>query len=303
VSTIVVGIAPGDRGDAAGHLGGMIARSTGWPLVVAAITPKPWPPNPFLGDEEYLKLQQKMAEEALDRAREIIGTDVTADYLVESARSVTDGLLHVGERHEAGLVVLGSGASGLPGRVSMGSIAQRILHGLDTPVCFAPAGFAVAPGARLSRITVGFGRADHDSGLLATAVARADQFAIPLRVACFAVRPSTALLGSIELGAEDLVIDEWVDLVRAGIRSATVRAGADPAALEIVVGAGTDWEEAIATVPWTSTDLLAIGARTSAISRFLLGSHAAKIVKHSPVPVLTVARSSSAEYAGSAAQI
>jgi len=292
VTTLVVGLAPGERGDAATHLGAMIARSTDSPLVVAAINPAPWPPNPFLGDEEYLDLQQTAAEETLVRSRMIIGDDLSAEYLVETARSVTDGLLQVSTRSEAGLVVLGSGTSGLPGRVSLGSVAQRILHSLDTPVCFAPADFSVPTGSRLSRITVGFGRADHDSGLLAAALTRAGQFGIPLRVACFAVRPSTAARGSIEPRAEDLVVGEWADQLRAQIRYAASLAGADADSLEIVVGAGTGWEESMAAVPWTQTDLLAIGAKTSAISRFLLGSHAAKIVKHSPVPVLTVARSS-----------
>jgi nucleotide-binding universal stress UspA family protein len=292
MTTILIGLAPGDRGEAASHLGAMIARSTDSPLVVAAITPVPWPPSPFLGDEEYLQLQRSAAQETLDRARQIIGADTEAEYLIESARSVTDGLLTVSERAGAGLVVLGSGTSGLPGRVSLGSIAQRILHSLDTPVCFAPEGFAVAHGARISRITVGFGRADADSGLLAAALDRANQFGIPLRVACFAVRSSTVQLGTIETSAEDLVVGEWADRVRAQIRDAAARAGADPDSLDIVVGAGTGWEETIATLPWGPTDLLAIGAKTSAISRFLLGSHAAKIVRHSPVPVLTVARAS-----------
>ena len=88
------------------------------------------------------------------------------------------------------------------------------------------------------------------------------------------------------------MVGEWADQVRAQIRMPRRCAGADAESLDIVVGAGTGWEETIATVPWTPTDLLAIGAKTSAISRFLLGSHAAKIVKHSPVPVLTVARAS-----------
>ena len=192
MTTILIGLAPGDRGEAASQLGAMIARSTDSPLVVAAITPVPWPPSPFLGDEEYLALQQTAAQETLDQARRIIGVDLDAEYLVESARSVTDGLLEVSGRVGAGLVVLGSGTSGLPGRVSLGSIAQRILHSLDTPVCFAPEGFAVAPDARISRITVGFGRADADSGLLRAAIGRAQEFGIPLRVACFAVRSSSA---------------------------------------------------------------------------------------------------------------
>ncbi len=292
MTTIVIGLAPGDRGEAASHLGAMIARSTDSPLVVAAITPVPWPPSPFLGDEEYLTLQQTAAQDTLDRARQIIGAEPDADYLIETARSVTDGLLEVSERVGAGLVVLGSGTSGVPGRVSLGSIAQRILHSLDTPVCFAPEGYSVAADARISRITVGFGRADADSGLLTAAIERAQEFGIPLRVACFAVRSSSAQLGTIELSADDLVVGEWADQVRTQIREAATRAGAGQESLDIVVAAGTGWAETIAALPWAPTDLLAIGAKTSAISRFLLGSHAAKIVKHAPVPVLTVARAS-----------
>lgn len=290
MTTIVIGLSPGERGEAAVRLGALIARSTASPLVVAAITPKPWPPNPIGGDEEYLQLQHDAAEDSLARAREIVGPDLQADYRVESARSVAEGLEQVTSAARAGLVVLGSGTSGLPGRVSLGSIAQRILHSLDTPVCFAPVGFSVAEGSRLHRITVGFGRADQDSGLLTEAVARANEFGISLRVACFAVRPSTYAKGTIEVAADELVIDEWAEQLQAEIREAVSHAGADPAAVEIVFGAGTSWTEALESLPWTPTDLLAIGAKTSAISRFLLGSHAAKIVKHSPVPVLTVAR-------------
>jgi nucleotide-binding universal stress UspA family protein len=292
VTTIVVGLRPGERGTAASHLGAMLARSTDSPLLVVAITPTPWPPSPLPGDEEYLELQRHAAKEALDRARSIVGADLTAEYLVESARSVTDGLLRASERAEAGLVVLGSAGSGLPGRVSLGSVAQRILHSLDTPVCFAPADFAVPAGARLSRITVGFGRADTDSGLLTAALARAEAFGIPLRVACFAVRPGTAARGSIEMTAEDLVVGEWAEQARARIRYVAAQAGVEPESVEVVVGSGGGWEEAIGALSWAPTDLLAIGAKTSAISRFLLGSHAAKIVKHAPVPVLTVARDS-----------
>lgn len=290
MTTILIGVAPGERGDAATRLGAMIAHSTDSPVVVAAITPTPWPPRPFLGEEEYTALQRQAAEQTLDRARAIIGDGLQADYVVEQAGSVAAGLLQVSERSAAGLVVLGSGTSGLPGRVSLGSIAQRILHSLDVPVCFAPSGYRIPADARLGRITVGFGRADTDSGLLAAAVARSAEYQIRLRVACFAVRPRTAARGSIEPTAETLVIGEWADQLRAEIRYAASLAGADPEQLEIVVGVGTSWEEAISAVSWSPTDLLAVGAKTSAISRFLLGSHAAKIVKNSPVPVLTVAR-------------
>lgn len=293
MATIVVGVARGERGEAAVHLGGMLSRSMDLPLVLAAVSPQPWPPAQYGGDTEYLRLQQEAAGERLAQARTILASDASVECVVEPARSVGDGLLQVCERHAARLVVLGSNTSGMPGRVSLGSVGQRILHSQDTPVCFAPEGFRVAADARLTRITVGFGRADQDSGLLATTVELTRRLGVPLRVICFAVRPSTGLLrGSIEPDVEQLVVGEWAQQFRAETWRAAMRAGADPESTEIVIVAGTSWEEAINTATWAPTDLLAIGAKTSAISRFLLGSHASKIVRHSPVPVLTVARAS-----------
>ena len=58
-----------------------------------------------------------------------------------------------------------------------------------------------------------------------------------------------------------------------------------------MVGQGGSWGDAIGAVPWTVGDVLAVGASSSAISSFLLGSHASKIVRNSPVPVYLVPRS------------
>jgi len=57
MTTILIGLAPGDRGGAASHLGAMIARSTDSPLVVAAITPVPWPPSTKLGKPAFSELR------------------------------------------------------------------------------------------------------------------------------------------------------------------------------------------------------------------------------------------------------
>ena len=50
------------------------------------------------------------------------------------------------------------------------------------------------------------------------------------------------------------------------------------------------WGEALRAVDWTEGDVLVIGASSSPVSRFLLGSHASKIVRHAPVPVTLVPR-------------
>jgi hypothetical protein len=67
--TVVIGLAPNERGAAAVHLGSMMARSINDDLVVVTVVPTPWPPNPYRPDAEYLAYQQKAAEEALAVAR------------------------------------------------------------------------------------------------------------------------------------------------------------------------------------------------------------------------------------------
>ncbi len=288
--SIVIGLAPGDEGEAAARLGGMLARSAGEPVVVVSVTPTPWPPDPSL-DEEYRVVREESAGLALQHVRTTVLTDVDGEYVIESARSVASGLIEVAQQHSASFIVLGSARRGLVGRVSLGGVAERILHSLDTPVCFAPIGFGDGQAHRVARVTVGFGRGDHDSGLLTAAARQADRLGIRLRVACFAVRPSGARGRSIEADVEDLVIGEWMEQVRADIGEALVRAEVDPRRVEIVIGAGSTWEEALTAVEWSDGDLLAIGASTSPVSRFFLGSHASKILRNSPVPVLVVARS------------
>jgi nucleotide-binding universal stress UspA family protein len=287
--TIVIGLAPGERGDAAALLGVMLANAAGEDLLVAAVTPTPWPANPQ--DEEFRVTQERLANRALDRARDVVQSRIPASYVVHPARSVATGLNEIVHQHATSVVVLGSSARGLVGLVSLGGVAERLLHSLETPVCIAPVGFDSHPTARLTRVTVGYGRADHDSGLLSAAAVRADELGLRLRVACFAVRPTTAEGGSIEKEAETLVVDEWADQLRSDISRSLTSAGYDPARVEMVIGPGATLGEAVGGVPWDPGDLLVIGASASTVSRFFLGSHASKIVRSSPVPVLVLARS------------
>jgi nucleotide-binding universal stress UspA family protein len=285
--TTVIGLAPNERGAAAVHLGSMLARSVSDDVVVVTVVPTPWPPHPVRIDAEYLALQKKAAEEALAAARTQIGADLSVELVTHSARSVSSGLLEVARERRATVVALGSPSTGLFGRVSLGGVAERILHSADIPVTLAPRGFDTGTTSpRISRITVAFGRADKDSDLLVTAAAVAADIGATLRVACFAVRPLTAAAGSIEPSAEDLVVGEWVTGLESDIHQA-LRAddGAAGTRVDVVVGQGGTWADALAALPWGSGEVLAVGTSTSAVSRFFLGSHASKIVRNSPVPV------------------
>jgi nucleotide-binding universal stress UspA family protein len=116
-----------------------------------------------------------------------------------------------------------------------------------------------------------------------------------LRVACFAVRPMTAAVGFVEPGAEELVVSEWSRDLRRDIAQAlsTTDDGSVATRVDIVLGQGSSWAEALTDVPWGDGEVLAIGTSSSAISRFFLGSHASKIVRNSPAPVFLMPRSRS----------
>ena len=282
--TTLVGLTPGERGNAALHLGAMVARSNADELAVVVVVPTPWPPNPYRADDEYLVVQEEEARRSLAEVDGVVGGDLVVRRRLHRARSVSSGLLEVVAEEPASSVVLGSASSGLLGQVSLGGIAERILHSSEVPVTLAPAGFTTTAGARVARITVAYGRADADSDLLDTARSVAGRIGASVRVACFAVRPPSARGGSIGPGAEDLVVAEWRRAVVAEIAGA---AGTD---LETVVGQGSTWNEAVADVSWAAGDVLAVGASSSGVSRFFLGSHASKILRHAPVPVTLVPR-------------
>src|SRR3954451_1087543 len=249
--TTVIGLAPHERGAAAVHLGSMLARSVSDDVVVVTVVPTPWPPHPDPIDAEYLALQAKAAEEALAAARAQIGPDLSVELVTHSARSVSSGLLEVARERRATVVALGSPSTGVFGRVSLGGGAERILHSADIPVTLAPRGFDTGTTyARISRITVAFGRADTDSDLLVTAAAVAAKIGAGFRVACFAVRPMTAAAGSIEPSAEDLVVREWVTGLEGDVRQALLADdGAAATRVDVVVGQAGTWADALAAVP------------------------------------------------------
>lgn len=295
--TVLVALTPGERSASALHLGTMVARSAGDRVVVAAVVPTPWPPSPFPGEAEYLAHAERAAEQALARARTQLGDELGAEFVVQHGRSVAAGLLELTAQRGATLVVLGSSTEGLLGRVGLSGVAQRVLHSTDVPVVLAPRGFTAA-GTRVTRVTVAFGPRDGDSDLLQRSTTLADQFGASLRVVSFAIRPAAELLGSIEPDAEDLVVSQWARQVETLVSGALARSadgssaaeGAVATSVETAIGQGNTWGEAVGSVPWSAGDLLVVGASSSVISSFLLGSHASKIVRNSPVPVYLVPR-------------
>ena len=61
--------------------------------------------------------------------------------------------------------------------------------------------------------------------------------------------------------------------------------------VDVVVGAGTDWREAVDGITWESGDMLLLGSGAAGpMAQVFLGSAASKIIRHAPVPVMIVPR-------------
>jgi nucleotide-binding universal stress UspA family protein len=291
--TMVVGFAPDGRGRAVLHLAAMLARSGGEDLVVCAVVPSSWPPSPAKVDAEYQDYLQGTAENALSRARARLPSDVPSSFEVLHARSAAAGLLEMAEKVDASLIIAGSAADAGSGMVAVGSTSARLLHSSHVPVALAPRGFHVREGARVERVTAAFG-GSHEDLVVATASVAA-RVGTSLRVASFAVRPRPPYTAGVGREADESMTAQWVQEISAAARAVV------PADAEFVIGEGEDWSEALEDVPWHEGDVLVVGSSSiGPIARVFLGSRAAKIVRHSPVPVVVVPRGRAEDLASEA---
>ncbi len=277
--TLVVGFPPNGQGRAVLHLAAMLGRSTGEDLLVTVVVPSPWLPGPARVDAEYQAALQESAEAALEEARRRLPEDVTATYEVVHARSAPAGLLDVAEQHDAAAIVLGSSLTGAIGHVSLGSVSDRLVHSSPLPVALAPRGFRCRGSCPVRRVTVAFGGSD--DRLVVGAAEVAQRVGATLRVASFAVRSRTPIQAGVGREGDEAIAAQWERDVRAAL-------GGDH---ELVIGRGASWDEAIEDVEWSDGDVLVVGSSSiGPVARVFLGSRAAKIVRHSPVPVVVVPR-------------
>jgi nucleotide-binding universal stress UspA family protein len=292
--TILVGYPTNRRAKAVLSLGGMLARSSGEDMVVCTVAVDPWVPG-VARDPGFRSYVDVLADNAEAQARDDVPKDVPAQFIRFEARSVPAGLMQAAEQLGASTIVVGS-AMGPIEQVTLSSFADRLLYSSPIPVAVAIRGFRTV--GNVKRVTLAFSGGEQGSVQVAAAENLANHFGAELRLASFAVHmtPPDVLRDHLEYST---VLDHWTD----GMRAAAADAITDDATgirrePELVIGKGQDWEDAIHDIDWTPGDLMVIGSSEAGpISRVFLGSGAAKIVRHSPVPVLAVPRTAAKELA------
>jgi nucleotide-binding universal stress UspA family protein len=290
--TIIAGFSSSRQGPAPLNLAAQIARNTGEKIIATAIVERPWPPRNDPVENEYLDYVTSQAAQSIDRVVGDVADDLDISTVIHQSTSTPTGLIELAALHHASLVVVGSSSSGLLGRVGLGSVTERLVHTASVPVAIAPRGYGPA-STPVRRLTAAYGGEADVHGLIAAIAELATRWSVPLRIVSFTVRPVRMFAGSIDLSAEDLVVQQWsrrtFDEVVKQLNA--VRARVPVPDVDVAVGSGYDWREAVESVAWQAGDMLVLGSGAAGpAARVFLGSAASKILRHAPVPVMILPR-------------
>jgi nucleotide-binding universal stress UspA family protein len=273
-------------------LGRMLARTGDVTLTVCVVVPRTWDyPSPARVDAEYAAFLNQYAEDAIAEAREFLGDSVQAEYTTSSASSASEGLIATATEAGAALIALGSARHGPVGRITVGGIANEMLHISPVPVAISPRGYRPSSGARLRRVTCAFSGSTQSRSAFDAAVQLSRRHAVPLRLTTIVIRNRQMYPSQVGYDAERLVVEQW----RAQAREAQEKALAtlpNDVSVETDILDGRDWEDALDSLPWEDGEMLVVGSsRLGPVAKVFLGSSATKIIRSSPVPVLVVPRS------------
>jgi nucleotide-binding universal stress UspA family protein len=290
--TIIAGFSSSRQGSAPLNLAAQLARTAGEKVIAAAVVERTLPAGVDPIEDEYRGYLASRATESLQRVVDQLPGDLDISVTVHHSTSVPNGLMELANQHSADLVVVGSSSSGLLGRVALGSVTDRLVHTSKVSVAIAPRGYPASP-VSIQRLTAAY-RGDADAvSLIATSVDLAKQWKVRLRIASFTVRPPTMFGGSLEPSAEELVVQQWAQRTTdAAVKQLEeARAQSGHADVDVVIGTGTEWREAVDDIAWEPGDVLLLGsAAAGPLAQVFLGTVASKILRHAPVPVMIVPR-------------
>ncbi|RNI23048.1 universal stress protein [Flexivirga caeni] len=296
--TILAGFSASRQNPAPVELATQIARTTGEDILAVAVLERRLPAKADPIEDEYIDYLAVQADQALHHATDRLATAAAVRTQVEQARSIPEGLALAAQEHRPSVITVGSSSSGLLGRVTLGSVTERLVHTAAIPVAIAPRGYR-AGSLGITRLTVAYGGRADRSGLIESAAGLADSWGVPLRIVSFAVRDVSAFTGTIESNdAEHLVVHNWWLRTRGRIEEQltevceTLRTRVP---VEVGLGSGTDWPTTVESVGWDPGDLMLFGSGAAAIhQQVFLGSAASRIMRASPVPVMIMPRIDSA---------
>lgn len=273
------------------NLAALIALRTGATLALAHVV-RDQPPS-VAGWDEYEEGQRALAEHLFEQAVSTLAGEFEFETHVIVDKSDAQGLIELARDVNAAAVVVGSSHRGAAGRVLVGSVGERLLHGADRPVIVAPRGYEVQEHS-MQRIAVAYDGGDEARTALDAAVDFSRQARTDLKLIAVS-DPSmfivtlppdmVSAVNSVELERQHMdalggILDEAAEAIESPPEVTTEIRSGTPAAELAAVGSGDD-----------PVDLLVCGSRGyGPVKIVLLGSVSAKLVRSAECPVMVVPR-------------
>lgn len=289
----IVGYSPDYEDTQPLDLAAQLARTDGGRLHVVVVVPQGWPtPLHHAADGEFAEYAVRWGESAVAEAEQHLRDnhpDVPAEVVWVHGRSAAHSLLHEVSRHDADLLVVGSGEDGPTGHVVLSSATDRILHSSPVPVAIAPRGYRASADSHIRRVTCAFRDDESSRSAVLAAAEVCARTGASLRVVSFGVRGPRMFPAEVS-GAEQMVADAFIEQSTAAMTTvleelATTGVGA----VESRAVSARTWSSAFDKLDWGGEDILVVGSSsTGRFARVFLGSNASRIVKNSPVPVMVV---------------
>jgi nucleotide-binding universal stress UspA family protein len=282
---IIVGYDGSDQARDALALGRVLAKTTNANLLLTRVFRRDIPIAP--GWERHLEALRAEAEVQLEEAAAIL-EDTDVEIRATGSSSAAWGLQDLAESEHADLIVLGSSHRGRAGRVLMGTVSDRLLHGSPCAVAVAPRGFSELSDPGIRVIGVAFDATPESKSALAEAARIGEAASATLRV--FAVAESNIHFGYAAVGlTQKQVFESMKEHLEREIAEAIEELPRElRASGEVLSG---DAAETLVSKAEEGVDLLVMGSRGyGPARRVLLGSVSSKLARSAPCPLLVVPR-------------
>jgi nucleotide-binding universal stress UspA family protein len=292
--SVVVGFDAGPSGADALALAHAYSRVVAGRLIVAVVHPSPAAISPARVDAEWVADRHRLAEQILDRARELAGPDGDIDYRVVASSSAAHGLHDLAEEVGAGLIVVGSHREAPAERLFVGSTAERLLSGSVCPVAVAPVGQRERQSPRFARIGVAYLEEPEAAAALDAAAALAQAVAargddVELRLYTVVAAEADVLPWVLGRDAERAFVATAREAYQAALESAIKRLPAGVRATGHVLTG--DVVEVLADLDESAVDVMFCGSRGyGPVRRVLLGGVSSRLVRRARSPVVVVPR-------------
>lgn len=287
---ILVGVDDSPQARDALNFAALLAIRTGVTIALAHVVRDESPS--VAGWNDFEQGQRAEAEKLFEQAVANLAGEFTFETHIIVAKSDTQGLIDLADQLGAAAIVVGSSRRGAAGRVLIGSVGERLLHGAGCPVVVTPSDYEVQDHT-LQKIGVAYDGGDEAKAALSAAVdlARAARADVRLIAASdpsmFVQMPDMApAYNPVQLQQAHgeslaLALDQAISGIEAPPEvTGTVESGSPAEVFEAESKDGVD--------------MIVAGSRGyGPVKVVLLGSVSAKLVRSAHCPVMIVPRGES----------